>query len=547
MNQGLASSTATVAAANLVSRVTGFARVLAVGAVLGVSYLGNTYQSANVVPNVVFELLAAGSLSAVLMPVFVGLDARRPTESQRLAGSVLGVALCILGAVVVLGVAMRRPIMTALTAAVEDPDLRRRQIELGSFLLVVFLPQLLLYAIGAVATALLHARQRFAAAAVAPVANNLVVMASLAAFWAVGPAGAAARIDLDGGQRWILALGTTAGVAAMTALPLVALRRAGLRLRPSLDLSAPGLRSLRTSGSWASLHLALGQLLILATVVLANRIEGGVVVANVGYQLFLLPFALLAHPVITTLYPRLSASLTRGESAGPVLDSGVRVLAMALVPATVLVVVVAPTALQAVQLGGLDRSGLDLAGRVVLAYSAGIVGWAALALFTRASYAMDDTRTPALVMLGVAGGGSVLMVLASSWANGDGAVVALAAAHSVAVSAGGLLLGLTVRHRTRGDQGLGHSLLRTTACSVVALAVASGLHELAQVALGTGPRLVAGATAAVTGAAGAGAFLATRAVVATIRPHPGDPEGLVLARRLRFDHRMDPGQDVGRG
>ena len=57
----------------LVSRVIGFVRVLVVAAVLGTTFLGNAFQSANSVSNVLFELLAAGALSAVLVPAFVKL------------------------------------------------------------------------------------------------------------------------------------------------------------------------------------------------------------------------------------------------------------------------------------------------------------------------------------------------------------------------------------------------------------------------------------------------------------------------------------------
>ncbi|MFI5043342.1 MAG: lipid II flippase MurJ, partial [Acidimicrobiales bacterium] len=54
-----------------VSRGTGFVRVVVVAAVLGTSYLGNTYQSANTIPNILFELFAAGVLQSVLVPIMV--------------------------------------------------------------------------------------------------------------------------------------------------------------------------------------------------------------------------------------------------------------------------------------------------------------------------------------------------------------------------------------------------------------------------------------------------------------------------------------------
>ena len=58
----------------------GFVRVLVVAAILGTTYLGNAYQSSNSVSNVLFELVAAGALSAVLVPTFVG--AARPRRRR---------------------------------------------------------------------------------------------------------------------------------------------------------------------------------------------------------------------------------------------------------------------------------------------------------------------------------------------------------------------------------------------------------------------------------------------------------------------------------
>jgi len=87
-------------AVTVVSRGFGFVRVLVVAAVLGTTYLGNAFQASNSVSNVLFELLAAGALSAVLVPTFVDLlDRGEEVEANRLAGAVLWVALVGLGGV----------------------------------------------------------------------------------------------------------------------------------------------------------------------------------------------------------------------------------------------------------------------------------------------------------------------------------------------------------------------------------------------------------------------------------------------------------------
>src|ERR671916_1705437 len=89
---GLLRATVHVTAGNLVSRLTGFVRAVVVAAVLGATFLGNTYQTANLVSNFLFELLAAGLLSSVLVPPFVRLlDEARDDEARDVAGAILGV------------------------------------------------------------------------------------------------------------------------------------------------------------------------------------------------------------------------------------------------------------------------------------------------------------------------------------------------------------------------------------------------------------------------------------------------------------------------
>ncbi len=495
----LLGATAAVAAGNLASRVTGFIRVLAVALALGTTFAGNTYQTSNLVSNVLFELMAAGILSSVMVPPFVRLlDEGRREDAERLAGAVLGVALAALGAVVLLGVAARPWVMRALTVAVDDPEVRRQEVALGSFLLVFFLPQILLYAVGSVATGLLHGARRFVAAAFAPVANNLVVIATMLAFWAL--ADGRPGLDLSTGERLVLGLGTTAGVVAMSAVPLVALRRAGLRLRPRWDLRQDGLRRLGRDGVWAAGLLALNQLLIVTTLVLANRIEGGVVAYHIAFQVFLLPFALLAHPVTTTLYPRLSADAGAGRwpRYREQLGGGLATVAFLSLPAAALLAALAQPVFDVLRLGNLDAAGAALAARLAAAYALGLVGFAAFHLMVRASYAAGDTRTPTLVAIGVTVAGSALMVGWFALAAGPGRLAAVGFAHSIAYVGGAVVLAA----RLGRDRVPGHvaaSVARSAACAAGAGLVAWLIGQ----AVATGARPAAAGALALGGGAGA--------------------------------------------
>ena len=125
-----------------VSRLMGFVRVLVIAAVLGTTYLGNTFQASNSVSNILFELLAAGALSAVLVPTFVTLiDRGDVREADRLANGLLGYALVLLGAVTVLGMVLAPLLARLLSSGAPERDGRAEQRQLSTFLLVFFLPQ----------------------------------------------------------------------------------------------------------------------------------------------------------------------------------------------------------------------------------------------------------------------------------------------------------------------------------------------------------------------------------------------------------------------
>ncbi|HET7487105.1 MAG TPA: lipid II flippase MurJ [Acidimicrobiales bacterium] len=504
----LGRSTLAVSGWNAVSRASGFARVLVVGAALGATFLGNTYQSANLVSTVTFELLAAGLLSAPLVPAFVGLlDRGDEAAAHRLASTLLGLSLGALGALTLVMAVGGRWVMELLTAGVDQPGVRAAEVRLGAFLLWFFLPQMLLYAAGAVATALLNARRRFAAAAFAPVANNVVVIATMAAFLAVTPTGRRG-LELPLASRLVLAVGTTAGVLAMAAVPVVALARAGSRLRPRVDLAAPGLRSVARMGAWGAVLLAAVQVLVGVTLVLANRVEGGVVAYQIAFTFFLLPFALVAHPIFTTLHPRLSsaAHARRWDDFGADVAAGLGRTLVLVVPFAAVLAVLARPALDLVRLGALDAGDAGLVARVLAAYALGLGGYAAFQLLARAATAADRARLAAGVGVAVAAGGTLLMVAGSRAASGSDRVVALGLAHSAAMTVGAVALLVLLRRSVGTPVRVGAAAGRAAAAGLAAAAAAAAGAGLAH-GTGRAAALLDLGAGGVLGVAAAGAVL----------------------------------------
>lgn len=469
MTTGVAHDARTVTAWNLLSRLTGFARVLVIGGALGATRLGDTYQAANQVSNLLFEFLAAGTLSAVLIP---GLTARLlspdPQEAQAFAGALLARAIAILGALGLVGIAAARPIMQAAVAE-NDSGSRGAQVRLGAFLLLFVMPQLVLYAWGAVMTAVLNANGRFAAGAAAPVANNLVVIATVGAFWIRGAHG----LDLGWIDRTLLGGGVLGGVVCMTVLPIAIAARHGLRVRPRWHNTRSFAIPARDV-MWATLVVVPPQIFFFGALMTSSRVSGGVVAAQLGFTLFLLPHALLGHPLTTVLYPRLAGAYAAGDHTGMQHTSGrgLRILLLLTAPASALLVALAPWMLPVVSIGELagDRRGVALVVAALIGYGFGLSAYSWSLFVARVSYASGDVRTPAVaaVLGGIFG---VAALVAASGLEGEALLYRVGLAHSLmSLAAVGATLAVLAR---RAVVTLEWRLWGATICGAAAAGVAA--------------------------------------------------------------------------
>lgn len=510
--RSLARSTATQTVLTAVSRLTGFGRVLVVAAVLGTTFLGNTYQSANTIPNIVFELFAAGALQAVLVPALVRrFDVGDDEGAERLAGSVLGHTLVALGVLAVVGIVLAPLLMSALVSGVEDPAIRDEQVRLGTTFLWIFLPQIVVYDLGLVATAVLHARGRFALPAFAPAVNNVVVCAAYGTFWYLRRDDPS-DLDLSGLEIAVLAGGTTLAVVAFCALPIAGARRSGFRFRVNLDRSDPALRALARQGGWAAGFLAMTQVFLGAVLVLANGVEGGVVAYQVAFTFFLLPHALFALPVINTLFPEASRLAHRGDLAGvaTTVTRGVRAIGFFVLPIAAVLVATATPLGRLVLFGDATDGGDRLVTTALVGFAPGLVGYGLFYFETRIFYALDDARTPAVIHALAVTGGVAAMVVVGGGADDRGTIAALAWSHSVTYLCAALAGGWSLARRLAPERP---AVVRPVAVGLVGAVVGAGSAATIVRALDPSGRLSDLAATALAGAVGIGCCLAVQHVL----------------------------------
>jgi putative peptidoglycan lipid II flippase len=486
--------------ATAASRVVGALRVLVIASVLGATVLGNVFQSSNALSTVLFELLAAGALSAVLVPSFVELlDRGEQRQAEVLAGGILGRALLGLGVVSLVGVLLAPVLAALLTTFVQDPAVAEDAQALSTFLLRFFVPQLLLYAVGAVATAVLNAKRVFAIPAAAPIGNTIVIVVCLLAFRAA--AGPDPGLSLSLGEKLLLALAGTLGVAAFVAVPALALRASGFRVRPRLARGDAAVRRALAMSGWGALQHAGAAVLLLAAIVAGGKVDGGVVAYQVAFFIFLGPYAIVAQPLHTAILPRLSGEAARSDlgAMAASLRWGFGTMAVWLVPVTAAMIGLAGPAVHLIAFGAAtEGAGEELMAAGVAAFGAGLLSYGSFLLLTRAWYALGDTRTPAVAALVSAALGSVAMLVAAHVTTGTALLIALGLAHSAAFTVGALHLAIALRRRLGAPfvpARVGRAVVLAAVVGVAAWAVVSAVDPQGRVVTGVVLLLVGGAGA----------------------------------------------------
>lgn len=469
---GLIRSSAQISAITALARAAGFARWIVLALTVGATYLGNAYQTANAIPNILFELAAGGVLAAIFVPTFVAELAHGRERAFFVASSLANLFLLATIPLVAAGIVLGEPLMRAMTAGVRDPVVRAQQVALGAWFLRFFLPQVPLYLLGMVMTGLLHAHRRFVLPAAAPLFSSVVVIGTYLAFRALGPA-----VDIDTVSRtqlYVLAGGTTAGVVVLTFCQLPAVLRLGVRWRPVLGLSDPSVRRAIVAGAYGGAYVGAIQAGLLVTLVLANRVRGGVVAYQVAFAFFELPNALVSLPVAIAAFPALAERFVHRDDRGyaRLLSDAIRTVAFLAFPAAAGLYVAAPALTHAILAQSRTAGAAPpLVAGALRGLAVGLPAYALAQVVARAFWARRRTRPPvlyaataALVLAAAAVGGTValspsgpraLAVLGVSHAAGQWAGLTLAVA---------ILAGEAAGWRPWGDLG---ALVRTAARSFV--------------------------------------------------------------------------------
>ncbi len=309
---GIGRAAVLIGAITMLARVIGFGRQVVFAHTVQASCLGTAYTTANMVPNIIYDIVAGGALTAVVVPVLAGPARSDPEQVRRTSAALLSWAVLLLVPVSLIVAAIARPLVSVLLGGTPGCP-RADMVTLGARMLVVFAPQILLYGLAVVLYGILQAHRRFAAPALAPVLSSLVVIGAYFWFGVVGGGYQDLARPVPTLAWIVLAVGTTAGVAALVATPLIPAVRLRLRLCPSLRFPRGIGARVRTLAAAGVATLIAQDASVAVVIVLANSRggSGALVLYSFAWAVFFVPYAVLAVPIATSAFPELS---TRTDS-----------------------------------------------------------------------------------------------------------------------------------------------------------------------------------------------------------------------------------------
>ncbi len=391
----LGRSTGVLAAGTFLSRLTGFIRVAVAAGILGANGLSDAYNFANSVPNIIYDLLLGGILSATLIPVFVDELRRENRRERERAISAILTTIAAALVVVTLILYLLAPLVIHFYLLLNHTAGKGNELAVATSLLRLFAPQVFFLGAIVVSTALLNARRRFAAAAFSPVVNNVIAIAALVAAAVVAHTRDVGVFRHDHGGLLVLGLGTTLGYIVQFVVQLPAMARSGLVFRPVWEPRHPAVRRVAGLSAWLIGVVVANQISFNLIAVIAGHKNGGYTTYQIAYQFFQLPYALLAVSIASAIMPDLANLWFDGNRTAFLgrLINGLRVTLALLIPAAVgYALVVQPVVDLAARHGGFNASDARLLAGTLEFFALGLPGFSAFLPLIRALQAMKDTR-----------------------------------------------------------------------------------------------------------------------------------------------------------
>jgi putative peptidoglycan lipid II flippase len=480
--QALSTAATYVAAGTAISRVTGLLRIVALALALGQTPLADAFNLANTTPNMLYDIVLGGILSATFIPVFVDqLTSRDEADAFRSISAILTVSVVVLAASTIVALVLAPAFiagLTALDASAHPGHLAQIAAErsVATTLLRWFVIQIAAYGFFALIAALLNTRRRFVAVAWAPILNNVVCIAVLVWFRIVAGQGASlASVEQHRSQLVLLGLGTSLGVVLQGLALIPSLRAANLSLvRWHWNLHDAALRTVIRLSGWTFGFVVANQIALFVVTLLAGTASGSDPVSSYtyAYAFLQMPYGIVAVSIMSVVTPDLAEKWSTGDRAAFLarLSSGWRALLALMIPAAVGMLLLAkPAVALLLGHGHSTPSETSDTGAALAMFALGLPGFCSYLYVVRVLQAMQRTKTAFFLYLGENGINVALAVALVHPLGVRGLALSLSVAYTVSA-----LVGVAVLRKWFGRLGTSHTwtpLRRVAVATVVMGAV----------------------------------------------------------------------------
>jgi putative peptidoglycan lipid II flippase len=442
-----------------VSRVTGLLRFVALAWALGQTFLADSYNLANTTPNMLYDVVLGGVLSATFIPVFVArLSNKSESEAFESISAVVSVSVVVLLATTVAALVAAPYIIDALTSLdthATGAEAHRVALEraVATTFLRWFVIQIAAYGLFALAAALLNTRRRFVAVAWAPIVNNIVCISILIWFglWAGGHGASLASVEQHHGQLVLLGLGTSLGVVLQGVALVPSLLQANLgRLRWRWNLRDTALHDIARLGAWTFGFVVANQVALFIVTILAGSVAGPDPVSSYtyAYAFFQLPYGIIAVTIMSVVTPDLAEKWSTDQTEAFLhrMSGGLRAVLALVIPSAVGMLLLAkPAVALLLGIGHSTPAETATTGAALAMFALGLPGFCAYLYFVRVLQAMQRTKVAFFLYL-IENALNIVLALALVHPLGvRGLALSLSIAYTVAA-----LLALAVFHQWFG-------------------------------------------------------------------------------------------------
>jgi putative peptidoglycan lipid II flippase len=474
-SSSLLRSSGVMAMGTIASRVTGFVRSAILIYAIGTHDLGNAYNLANTIPNIVYNLALGGILTSVVVPLLVNAAKRDRDRGEAYDQRIFTLGVLALGGITVVATLAAEPIARLYASNIGSPAAYHLTVIFAYF----FIPQIFFYGVSSLAGAILNARGSFAAPMWTPVINNVVVIVVGLAFMVTAGVNQTPE-TITATQVQLLGIGTTLGIVLQTAGLVPSLRRVGFRWHPRHDFRRAEVSEIGRMSGWMFGYVLTTQIAFLVTTRVATaagaRVSqqaagAGFAAYSNAYMLFQLPYAIVGISVITALLPRMSAhaSERRYGLVSADFSTAARVASVIVVPAAlVLAVLGTPLAEGVFGYGSTSIASARYVGEIFAVFSLGLLPYMLFQLQLRVFYAMHDSRTPALISVVTMVINIVANLVALAVLPPQHVVAGLGAGFGVANLVGAVIAWRVLSGRVGGLDGrrIGSALVRMHAAAI---------------------------------------------------------------------------------